>query len=149
MKKILFGLILALMVVIGACGQEVVYKNEATLQWDAVTVDADGNPLLATDTITYEVYLYDYNTGVADPQNVAELTFIDEVAATELLIVFPYRTTWAAGVRTKLVDGDSNITYSVIAWSYIEEDADSESGPFLYSPYGSPEKPEDLRDSGT
>lgn len=148
MKKVLLVLLMVLMVGATACGQQVYYKNEATLQWDVVTVDAAGNPLLPTDALTYEVYIYDYNTGIADPQDTACLTFIDEVAVVEKLIVFPYRTTWAAGARTKLVDGDANVTYSVIAWSYILEDADVVSGPFLYSPYGTPAKPEDLRDSG-
>jgi len=147
MKKVFLVLLMLFIVALTACGQTVYYKNEATLQWDPVTTDADGNPLLPTDTLTYEVYIYDYNIGVADPQSTAELAFIDEVAACGKLIVFPHRTTWAAGVRTKLVDGDANITYSPLAWSYIPEDADLVSGPFLYSPYGTPTKPTDLRDS--
>lgn len=146
MKKVFLALLMLFIVALTACGQSVYYKNEATLQWDAVTVDAAGNPLLPTDTLTYEVYIYDYNIGVADPQDTACLTFIDEIAAVEKLIVFPHRTTWAAGVRTKLVDGDTNVTYSLLAWSYIPEDADVVSGPFLYSPYGIPAKPAALRD---
>ena len=148
MKKVFLVLLMLFIVALTACGQTVYYKNEATLQWDAVMTDADGNPLLPTDTLTYEVYIYDYNAGVVDPQSTAELTFIDEVVALEKLIVFPHRTTWAAGVRTKLIDGDANITCSPLAWSYITEDADVVSGPFLYSPFGTPAKPEDLRDSG-
>jgi len=148
MKKILLIVLMVLVVGVTACGQTVYYKNEATLQWDAVTTDADGNPLLPTDTLTYEVYIYDYNVGVADPQSIGDLTFIAGTPLLEQLIVFPYRTTWAAGVRTKLVDGDANITCSPLAWSYIPEDADIVSGPFLYSPFGIPDKPEDLRDSG-
>ena len=148
MKKILLLVLFVLFVGTLACGQSVYYKNEATLQWDAVTVDAAGNPLLPTDALTYEVYIYDYNIGAIDSQNPMYLTFVSEMTAIEYLIVFPYRTTWAAGVRAKLVDGDMNITYSVIAWSYIPEDADLVSGPFLYSPFGTPAKPQDLRDSG-
>ena len=148
MKKVFLVLLMLFIVALTACGQSVYYKNEATLQWNAVTVDAAGNPLLPTDTLTYEVYIYDYNIGVADPQSTGELTFITGTPLLEQLIVFPYRTTWAAGVRTKLIDGDANVTYSMLAWSYIPEDADLVSGPFLYSPYGTPEKPQDLRDSG-
>ena len=149
MKKILLIGLFVLFVGALACGQSVYYKNEATLQWDAVTVDAAGNPLLPTDILTYEVYIYDYNLGVADPQNTGDLTFITGTPLLEQLIVFPYRTTWAAGVRTKLVDSGETTTYSSIAWCYIPEDADVVSGPFLYSPFGTPAKPLDLRDSGT
>lgn len=146
MKKIFLVFAILFIVGVTACGQQVYYKNEATLQWDAVITDADGNPLLLGDILTYEVYIYDYNIGVADPQSTTGLTFINETAAVEQLIVFPHRTTWAAGVRTKLVDGDTNVTYSLLAWSYIPEDADLVSGPFLYSPFGTPTKPTDLRD---
>ena len=124
MKKVFLVLLMLFIVALSACGQTVYYKNEATLQWDAVTVDASGNPLLPTDTLTYEVYIYDYNLGVADPQSTGELTFITGTPLLEQLIVFPYRTTWAAGVRTKLVDSGETTTYSTIAWSYIPEDAD-------------------------
>ena len=148
MKKICLLVLFVLFLGSLAFGQSVYYKNEATLQWDAVTVDAAGNPLLTTDTLTYEVYIYDYNLGVADPQSTGDLTFITGTPLLEQLIVFPYRTTWAAGVRTKLVDSGETTTYSVIAWRYIPEDADVVSGPFLYSPFGTPDKPEDLRDSG-
>ena len=147
MKKVFLVLLMLFIVALTACGQTVYYKNEATLQWDAVTVDASGNPLLPTDTLIYEVYIYDYNLGVATPQSTSELTFITGTPLLEQLIVFPYRTTWAAGVRTKLVDSGETTTYSVIAWSYIPEDADVVSGPFLYSPFGTPAKPADLRDS--
>ena len=146
MKKLLLVILMVLMVGVIACGQTVHYKNEATLQWDAVTTDADGNPLLPTDTLTYEIYIYDYNIGITDPQSTTELTFINETAVVEQLIVFPHRTIWAAGVRTKLIDGNANVTYSLLAWSYIPEDADLVSGPFLYSPFGIPIKPRDLRD---
>jgi len=149
MKKVFLVLLMLFIVALTACGQTVYYKNEATLQWDAVTVDAAGNPLLPTDTLTYEVYIYDYNVGVADPQAPGDLTFIAGTPLLEQLIVFPYRTTWAAGVRTKLIDSGETTTYSVIAWSYITEDADVVSGPFLYSPFGTPAKPLGLRDSGT
>jgi len=148
MKKIFSIGLFLLFIGVLACGQSVYYKNEATLQWDAVTVDAAGNPLLPTDTLTYEVYIYDYNAGVADPQSIGELTFIAGTPLLEQLIVFPYRTTWAAGVRTKLVDSGETTTYSPIAWCYIPEDADVTSGPFLYSPYGTPAKPLGLRDLG-
>jgi hypothetical protein len=51
-------------------------------------------------------------------------------------------------VRVKLTDAGANVTNSPIAWSYIVADADVVKGPFLYSPFGIPVKPKDLRDSG-
>jgi len=137
-----------LLVAFAACGQTVVYKSEATLAWDAVTLDTAGDPLLPTDVVDYEVYVYDYTVGVADPQDVGQLTCIGTTAALEQLIVFPHRTVWAAGVRVRLTDGGSNVSYSALAWSYIEADADGVTGPFWYSPSGLPQKPAALRDSG-
>jgi len=147
MKKIALILLLCL-VAFAACGQQVFYKNQATLAWDAVALDSAGNPFLPTDVVSYDVYIYDHVAGVADPQNPALLISVGNTSALEKLIVFPRRTTWAAGVRVKLTDSGANVTTSPIAWSYIVADADVVAGPFLYSPFGIPVKPKDLRDKG-
>jgi hypothetical protein len=139
---------LLIVVAMGASCQTVVYKSQATLQWAAVTQDSGGNAFLPTDVVRYEVYIYNYVTGVVDPQNPAQLTYMGMTAALEQLIVFPYRTTWAAGVRVKLTDGGGNASYSPIAWSYIVADADVVAGPFVYSPSALPKKPGVLRDKG-
>jgi hypothetical protein len=147
MKRLALILLLCL-VVFTACGQQVFYKNQATFQWDAVTLDSAGNPFLPTDVVSYDVYIYDHVAGVADPQNPALLISVGNTSALEQLIVFPRRTTWAAGVRVKLTDSGANVTISPIAWSYIVADADVVVGPFLYSPFGTPRKPAALRDKG-
>lgn len=147
MKRIILVALMVLIAMAAQC-QTVVYKNQATLQWDAVTLDSGGNPFLPTDAVSYDVYIYDHVAGVADPQNPALLISIGNTSALEKLIVFPKRTTWAAGVRVKLTDSGANVTYSQIAWSYIVADADVVAGPFLYSPFGIPTKPKDLRDKG-
>jgi hypothetical protein len=139
---------LLIVVAMGASCQTVVYKSQATLQWAAVTQDSGGNAFLPTDVVRYEVYIYNYVTGVVDPQNPAQLTYMGMTAALEQLIVFPYRTTWAAGVRVKMTDGGGNVSYSPIAWSYIVADADVVAGPFVYSPSALPKKPGALRDKG-
>ena len=146
MKKLL--VLVLLLVAFVACAQTVHYKNQATLQWGAVTLDSAGNPFLPTDVVSYDVYIYDHVAGVADPQNPALLISIGNTSALEKLIVFPKRTTWAAGVRVKLTDSGTNVTTSSIAWSYIVADADVVAGPFLYSPFGIPVKPQALRDKG-
>lgn len=146
MKRLLIGLVLFVLLATAGTCQDVLYRTEATLQWDTVTTDTDGEPFLPTDVVEYEVYIYDYIAGVTNPQSTSELTYMGLTATTELLIVFPHRTTWAAGVRVKLTDAGSNVTYSTLSWSYIAGDAPS---PFVYAPSGSPTKPAVLRDSGT
>jgi len=125
----------------------VYYRNEATLQWDAVEVDSAGDPFLPTDIVEYEVYIYDHITGVTDPQDVSYLSFVGITSDTQMLIVFPYRTTWAAGARTKVTDEGGNVEYSNLAWSYISTDAGVD-GPFLYVPFPTLRAPLNLRDSG-
>ena len=147
MKRIFIIALLALVVLACVPAQTVYYRDQATLQWDPVEVDAAGDPFLPTDTVEYEVYIYDYIVGVVDPQSIAELTYIGTVGAAELLIVFPYRTTWAAGGRTKLTDAGSNIEYSALAWSYIPTDAGVD-GPFLYVPFPTLRSLLGLRDGG-
>jgi hypothetical protein len=132
----------------GASCQTVVYKSQATLQWEAVTVDSTGAPFLPTDTVSYQVYIYNYTLGVADPQNIAQLTYIATTSGLEQLIVFPSRAVWAAGVRVRLSDAGGNVSYSAISWSYVIADADVVAGPFVYSPSGLPAKPLGLQDSG-
>jgi hypothetical protein len=147
MKRFLLVALLVL-VAMGVSCQTVYYKSQATLQWDTVTQDVDGNPFLPTDVVQYDVFIYDYVAGVADPQNPALLTFVATTLSLEQLIVFPHRTTWAAGVRVRLTDAGTNVSYSPIAWSYIVADADVVLGPFVYSPLGGPKKPQGLQDKG-
>lgn len=143
------ALILLALVLVACAGfaQTVIYRDQATLQWDAVTSDANGDPLLPEDTVTYEVYIYDSALSIND-QLPANLIYIGETAATELVIVFPSRRNWYAGVRAKVVTGEPATFYSAIAWSYdATKVADS---PFVYQPLGSaaPAIPDNLRDSG-
>ena len=42
-----------------AISQEIVYTNQVTVTWDVTTALADGRPIPAEDTITYEVYRND------------------------------------------------------------------------------------------
>ena len=135
--------ILGLLILVTACvfSQTILYRDQATLQRDAVT------DVLPEDTVTYEVYIYDSATVIND-QLIANLIFVGETAATELLIVFPDRRNWYAGVRTKLVTGEPLTSYSVIAWSY-DAGVVGIDGPFVYQPLGGvPSAPDNLRDSG-
>jgi hypothetical protein len=147
MKKIAFVLLFILFVSVGVSAQTIYYREQATLIWDAVTVDAAGDPFLSTDTIAYEIYIYDYLQGVTNPQDVAQLILVATTSTTQQVIVFPYRTTWAAGGRTKVTDAGGNIRYSPLAWSYVATDAGA-NGPFLYVPLPTLRGPLNLRDSG-
>jgi hypothetical protein len=146
MKKLVFILLAVLLVSCSTFAQEILYRDSATLQWDAITTDANGDPLLPEDTVEYEVYIYDSALTI-DDQNVANLIAIGTTSLTEQLITFPSRRNWYAGVRAKLTDGSGYVTYSEIAWSY-EEVPTVAVGPFVYQPLASvPEKPQGLRDS--
>ena len=147
MKRLSIVLFLVFLVVACAGAQMVFYQDQATLMWDPVTTDAQGDPLLPTDTVEYEIYIYDYVEGVADDQDVALLTYVGATSATELLIVFPFRTRWVAGGRTKITDEGGNVDYSLMAWSTNVVDTGPD-GPFLYAPLPRVPSPTGLRDSG-
>ena len=145
-RGILFLLALALVACVGGT-QEIIYRDQATLMWDAVTADSNGDPLLPEDVLAYEVFIYDSATTIND-QIIANLIYIGETSASELLIVFPERRNWYAGVRTRITTGEPCVSFSAIAWSY---DAEAVAVlPFVYQPLGGavPQAPDNLRDSG-
>lgn len=121
--------------------QEVLYRTSATLQWNDVTTDASGDPLLPTDIVTYDIYMYDSAVGI--PIQI----FMGNTANNELELIFPERKTWIAGVRTRIEQGDGTIGYSVISWS--NDPLVVETAPFVYAPLLStePEQPRGLSDS--
>jgi hypothetical protein len=133
---------------------QVLYNTSPTLVWDAVTVDGNGDPWLPEDVVEYEIYFWDSANGDATVQLLTDLTHFATTSATELQLTFPYRANWAVGVRTKHTDGGGNVVYSAdLAWTIVLEDIDSTGSPgspFVYAPLqGQPEKPDNLRDSGT
>ena len=147
MKRAL--LILAALALVACVGgaQEILYRDQATLMWDAVTVDSAGDPLLPEDVVEYEVYIYDSALTIND-QIIANLIAVGTTSAAELLIVFPARRNWYAGVRTKITTGEPITSFSALAWSY---DAGAVAMlPFVYQPLGgvTPAVPDNLRDSG-
>jgi hypothetical protein len=144
MKKLFITMFLFITVI--SFGQEILYRDTATLQWDAVTTDINGDALLPEDTVEYEIYIYDSALTI-DDQNTVNLILVGTTSLTEQLITFPSRKNWYAGVRAKLTDGSGYVTYSEIAWSY-EEAPTVSVGPFVYQPLSSvPAAPEGLRDS--
>ena len=140
MKRILLVFLTLIAISCAGFAQDIIYRDQATLQWDDAAV------YLPEDVVTYEVYIYDSATVIND-QIVANLIYVGETAALEMLIVFPERRNWYAGVRTKVVTGEPMTSYSVIVWSY--DAGVVATVPFVYQPLGGVVVPPDnLRDSG-
>jgi hypothetical protein len=139
MRKLMLTIVLLLVAAIGfAQVDSIHYRDTATLQWDPVTTDASGEPLLPGDTITYEVYVYDYyGGGVTDDQDVTQLTPAGTTVVASIDLDFSGlpRAAYAAGVRTVGTDGQGVTTYSAIAWSYDPVATDPMT-PFFYVPLG-------------
>jgi hypothetical protein len=149
MRRILI-LATIVLVAVSAFAQVVVYEDTALLEWDGITVDADGSALLPGDVVSYDVYIYDYSVPPLDVQDPAQLIYYGSTTDTALEITFPWRREWAVGVRGTITDGGGVAgTPSAIAWSVIEEDVDiaTMGGPFRYVPrVPSPPSPSGLRD---
>ena len=154
MKKIialfmLMFIMLACAVAEAPTDVDIVYTFEGprTLAWDPPATDSNGDPIDPLAVISYDVFMYDYTVGVADPQDPGELVALASTSAEQYSTVFPYSTSWAVGVRAVVQSPDLTVTViSDIAWSYIPEDADLVSGPFLYVPIFPSVKPSGLRD---
>jgi len=137
MKKILF--LLAVMLIAVSCFAQVDtvhYIDSATLAWSAVTTDSEGEPLLDTDVVTYDVYLYNA-ADTLDDQNPAEISLVGNTADLEMPIDFTgmARAMYYAGVRVVVEDGQGTVTASDIAWSY-DPVATDPIQPFAYIPLG-------------
>lgn len=110
------------------------YIDSATLAWSAVTTDASGEPLLDTDVVTYDVYLYNSAESI-DDQDPGVLTAVGSTADVEMPIDFSgmARAMYYAGVRAVVTDGQGAVTVSDIAWSY-DAVATDPIQPFAYIP---------------
>lgn len=147
MKRTICVMVLLVMA-LGLWAQDVLYRDQATLQWDAVLTDAQGTSWLPTDVIEYEVYLWDMGGGAPNTASVVGWDFIGITAATEMLMVFSYRAEWAAGVLVRVTDAGGNAQVSDLAWS--GDAMDVQGGvPFMYVPLLQLAPPAALRDSGT
>ena len=148
MKK-LFIAVLFLAVVFGACGQDVIYRNTATIQWNAPVVS-----LLPGESIEYNVYLWDMALGDPTLQPVSSLMFVGRVSALELAIDMTViqRKEYAVAVQSVLVQADLAEVEGDVAYSTVTADVDPTlhpQGHFTYAPlFGVIPSPTDLRDAG-
>ena len=101
MKKIIF--LIMFMTALSGYAQEIVYTNQVTVAWDAVT------PIEPTDIITYQVWT-DSDVGIV---------MVGETDLLQYTITFTVEGEYIIGVGTKrkVVAGD--IVYSEINWSNV------------------------------
>lgn len=115
MKKQLSMAVLILLVIVGvAFAQTWHTANQATVEWDAVTVLGNGDPLPAGDTVEYVVYLAN---AITDPNkdNPSEVATIPD---TSHLITLNVEGSYFVGVKAvrKIADG-TVVGESEVAWS--------------------------------
>lgn len=97
--------------------------NQATVAWDAVTTVDNGDPLPATDTIEYVVYLANAITD-PDKNNPVE---IETTTSLQSVITLNVEGSYWVGVKSvrKIADG-TNVGESRVAWS--DNPADCKDG---------------------
>ena len=117
MKKVLFCMAFVL-IAMSCFGQPVIkYSETPILQWDAITVDDTGHPLLSDDVVDYMVYIWDEAKGPIASQVVSNLILVGTTTATELAFVMPYRSTWAGAVRARLTNGLGDVYLAPMAFT--------------------------------
>jgi hypothetical protein len=86
----------------------VVYTNQITVGWDAVTKLADGTDIPMGDAVAYQVYTKK-GTGTE--------VLVGEVNSLQQTITFTVEGEYLIGVRTKRTITGGVVTYSDITWS--------------------------------
>ncbi len=127
--------ILALLLVaaLGSAQEPLVYdlSGPPTLEWDAATGYATGDPFLATDTVEYEVYLWDLAGGAAETQPLSSLSYLATVSEPRVTVDVPYYSDWSVATRTVLTTAAGTVQHSEL--SYITRGEDTAAGvPFFY-----------------
>ncbi|RKY08634.1 MAG: hypothetical protein DRP56_03785 [Planctomycetota bacterium] len=101
--------------------------NQATVGWDAVTTLENGDPVPPNDTVTYKVYLRDYNTG----DETLLTTDGNGISETQYTITFDNEGLYIAGVSAvRLPEGETDPLESTICWSDMPDCVDSGGGTF-------------------
>jgi hypothetical protein len=100
-----------------AWGIEWVTANQATVMWDAVPVDTDGDPIPAGTHVEYEVWLANKAT---DPNHANPTKITDPpITATELTITLNQKGSYVVGVKALHIEDGTNeqLAESTFAWS--------------------------------
>lgn len=105
-----FVLMIALLCASISFGQTWHIANQITVGWDEVTTLANGDPIPAGDSIAYEIFLKNSETG--------EETYIDNTAETQYLFTLSDGDKYFTGVRTvRNIQGENDVIRSAISWS--------------------------------
>lgn len=114
MKKILVLIFSFLLIGFAGTAQAIDWTvaNQATVAWDAVTQNVDGEPFPAGDVISYRIYVK--KNGAAGDGILA-----GETKALEFTITFPTEGKWLAGAKAirKPADNPEEIIESEMLWS--------------------------------
>lgn len=96
---------------------EWVTANQATVMWDAITADIDGDPIPAGTHVEYEVWLSNKNT---DPNKTNPTKITDPpITAIELTITLNQKGAYVVGVKALHIEDSTSaqLAESVFAWS--------------------------------
>jgi hypothetical protein len=119
MKKQLSIAIVILLLVVGvAFAQTWHTANQATVEWDAVDILDNGDPLPATDVIEYVVYLANAITD-PDKNNPSEIATVTD---TSQLITLNVEGSYFVGVKAIRKDSLGEVLgESEVAWSDLPQ----------------------------
>jgi hypothetical protein len=100
-----------------------VTANQGTFQWDAVTVDGDGDPFLPGTHVEYTSY---YVNSLADPTK-ANPIVVEQTTLLKSTVTFPGKGRFWVGVTAHLVDDGSGeiLETSEFAWSDVPENCEN------------------------
>lgn len=112
---ILAGLLITLSCMAQPADVDVVYSGmiPQIVVWEEVTVDADGNPILPEDTITYEVFYAPSPFAAGQEMSIAVVTLPEATVDLSALA----RGYYYIGVRSIGETAEGVVEYSDIAWS--------------------------------
>jgi hypothetical protein len=111
-----------------------VTANQATVQWDAITADSDGDPLPAGTHVEYKVFMAN---AITDP-NHTNPSEVGQTAQTEYTITLGVKGSYHVGVKAlHIEDGTGEqLAESVFAWSDNPDDCQDTDGDGTGDPFG-------------
>lgn len=130
-----------LFLMVGVCQAQTWHNlNQFTCAWDAVTTDADGDPLPADGVLHYKLYLANADTDPdkANPTEVADVTIL------ETTITLNTKGRYYIGVRAVWIYTDNSEMASGINWA---DEIENQEGFDLWAirHHVSPKPPKNLR----
>jgi hypothetical protein len=108
MKKAWVIAFILLIAVVSVGFGAVVYTNQITIGWDAVTKLGDGTNIPVGDLVSYQVYT---------KKGTATEVLVGEVTSLQQTITFTVEGDYLIGVRAKRTVTGGAIVYSPITWS--------------------------------